>query len=145
MIKKNYFFEVALFSCLICFYGLFNINSSNASSISSMRNISIPKSTFTEEEFLKRRLEIDPGVYAHRLYTKPNVGLYTKDFTNKAMIMRLPSIISEMYPDRPDLQKRYLEGLDECLINDKDAKGNWKYSYKQVNVITRFVKIKLGL
>lgn len=67
-----------------------------------------------------------------------------KDYRERERIIAFPRVISQAYPNRPDLQRQAIDAFGQCLRN-QTVNGKKKYTDQDVNILVNFSKKKLGL
>ena len=66
------------------------------------------------------------------------------DYRERAEIIATPRVISQLYPNRPDLQRQAIDAFGRCMKN-QITNGRRKYTDQDVNILVNFSKKKLGL
>ena len=125
---------------LICYFVLISSFLCGVGGASSNRNSNQNRVEFTRED-LYQFAHTSPYQMMNEIFDK-----YSKydDYRERAEIIAFPRVISQAYPNRPDLQRQAIDAFGQCMRNQM-VNGQRKYTDQDVNVLVNFSKRKLGL
>lgn len=120
---------------LICCFVLLSSLFCGIASASSCNYVSL-----TNEE-LQELTEVDPYTKISDMFKK---GYGNSDYRDKDEIITVPRLVSRMYPNRPDLQRKAVDAWGQCMKEQK-INGKRKYANRDADILVNFCKKKLDL
>lgn len=125
---------------LVCYFVLLSSLFCGVSGASSSGSSNHQVAGFSQEALFEFA-NTDPYQTMNKIFNK---RLKYNDYRERERIIATPRVISQAYPNRPDLQRQAIDAFGQCMKN-QIVNGKKKYTDHDVNIVVNFSKKKLGL